>query len=612
MFIEKDNVTFVTFDGVLSSCVPGKDCEVLKIPEGVKKVGFSVLDSDNGIKEIYFPESLEEISSCAFVQCEKLEKIHFSSCLKRIEDRAFLGCKSLREVALPSSLEVIAEDAFSECGNLKKVTIEENGFFEATEKGIIDRRSGNIVISLQPVVKAEAVAEKPKRTSYEKDGLVVPKGAAEIADNAFASDRTLEKIIIPEGVKRIGKRAFKLCLNLKKVILPEGLEIIDEEAFAGCVSLEEAVFPESLKEIGEDAFLYCSGLRKAAFPSGLKRIADRAFMQCESLEEAVLRGEAEYIGLSAFGECLNLKRLVLPDKTDVLGERIIKGGYPKITIEVPENLIYMYPKEIFGSEEAVIKIKKPQGAVEVDYDVEELTVSEGIKEIGDKGLSSFYAMKKLYIPASVEKIGKNILYRADSTEKIEVSRDNRFYRSEADCIIRRADNVLIAGCKNSKIPDGVTKIADGAFAGMRAHFSLTLPDGVKEIGEGAFDGCYGLYEIRFSEGLRKIGKHAFSGCGIFKLDLPGTVAEVEEQAFAACINLDSVKINEGTESVCDYAFSMCVKLTEVDLPYSLKKLGKAVFERDFSIISVKIPEKLKLKTLRSKLGLMRENQIVYK
>lgn len=595
MFIEKDNVTFVTFDGVLSSCVPGKDCEVLKIPEGVKKVDFSVLDSDNGIKEIYFPESLEEISSCAFVQCEKLEKIHFSSCLKRIEDRAFLGCKRLREVALPSSLEVIAEDAFSGCSGLKQVTVEENGFFKVTEKGVIDRRSGNIVISLQHVVKAEAVFTRAKLKPYEKDGLVVPKGTKVIPDEAFASDRDIEQAIIPEGVKKIGKRAFKLCLNLKKVILPEGLEIIDEEAFAGCGSLTEIIFPKGLQEIGEFAFFYCVGLEKTEFPKSLKNIGDHAFSGCLALEEVVLPDGTESVGNSAFSECENLKRIAIPDGMMFFGKNIVQGSRPKIVIEIPKNLDCIYPKEIFGANDPIIKI------------------IEGTNEIGEAGLSLLYGVRKIRISYGVKKIGANALYGLTQAKSLEVDENNPYYRSENNCIIRREDNVLIAGCRTSVIPDGVTAIGEKAFFGIiDPSFTVNMPDSVTEIGEEAFSDCYNLTEIRFSKNLQKIGQGAFSDCGISNLDLPGTVKEIPDFCFSGCFDLVKVKINEGTETISNRAFAFCPTLTEVDLPYSLKKLGKAVFELDMSITSVKIPEKLKLKTLWKKLGLKRENQIVYK
>ena len=41
--------------------------------------------------------------------------------------------------------------------------------------------------------------------------------------------------------------------------------------------------------------------------------------------------------------------------------------------------------------------------------------------------------------------------------------------------------------------------------------------------------------------------------------------------------LKSVTFNESVESIGDYAFYYCSNLLEIDLPYSLKRLGRQVF-----------------------------------
>ena len=68
---------------------------------------------------------------------------------------------------------------------------------------------------------------------------------------------------------------------------------------------------------------------------------------------------------------------------------------------------------------------------------------------------------------------------------------------EKNCnaIIKKSSNTLIAGCKNTKVPSGVTKIGDDAFYLCFGLTSITIPESVKEIGYRVFSGCDNLTNI---------------------------------------------------------------------------------------------------------------------
>ena len=82
---------------------------------------------------------------------------------------------------------------------------------------------------------------------------------------------------------------------------------------------------------------------------------------------------------------------------------------------------------------------------------------------------------------------------------ITVEQGNVVYHSAGNCIIVTASKTLIAGCKNSIIPnDGsVTSIGDYAFYDCGGLTSITIPDSVTSIGRSAFEDCSGLTSIDY-------------------------------------------------------------------------------------------------------------------
>ena len=76
-------------------------------------------------------------------------------------------------------------------------------------------------------------------------------------------------------------------------------------------------------------------------------------------------------------------------------------------------------------------------------------------------------------------------------------------RNNCNAIIETATNRLVAGCKNTIIPDSVTEIGSTAFFGCSGLSAIVIPVSVKEIGEGAFDYCESLKEIIISKGTKE-------------------------------------------------------------------------------------------------------------
>ena len=75
------------------------------------------------LKEIIFPERLEEMGAQAFRNCTSLTEVTIPQGVRFIEDGTFMGCTSLRKVILSKSVERLRREAFKDCAQLTEMVV---------------------------------------------------------------------------------------------------------------------------------------------------------------------------------------------------------------------------------------------------------------------------------------------------------------------------------------------------------------------------------------------------------------------------------------------------------------------------------------------------------
>lgn len=92
------------------------------VPEGVTIIGDNAF-SGSGLTGITIPNSVTEIGSYAFYECENLESIKLPDGITDILFATFSGCSNLTDITFPNTLKTIGDSAFDECSNLDNITI---------------------------------------------------------------------------------------------------------------------------------------------------------------------------------------------------------------------------------------------------------------------------------------------------------------------------------------------------------------------------------------------------------------------------------------------------------------------------------------------------------
>ncbi len=167
-------------------------------------------------------------------------------------------------------------------------------------------------------------------------------------------------------------------------------------------------------------------------------------------------------------------------------------------------------------------------------------------------------LNSVVIPNNVTSIGVGAFSGCSGLASIVVESGNAKYDSRNDCnaIIETVTNTLIAGCKNTAIPNSVTSIGNYAFYGCSGLASVKIPNSVMSIGNYAFCSCSGLNSVVVPNSVTTIGNYAFCSCSnLSYVTIGERVNRIEKFAFCSTQKLKSIKLLCSTPpTLSDYPF----------------------------------------------------------
>ena len=224
-----------------------------------------------------------------------------------------------------------------------------------------------------------------------------------------------------------------------------------------------------------------------------------------------------------------------------------------------------------------------------------VTIPDGVTNIGSFAFSGCSSLTSITIPKGVISIGGLAFQACSSLTAINVEEGNVVYDSRENCnaLIETEGNRLIAGCKNTIIPEGVTAIGEYAFFKCSSLEKINIPDSVISIEAWAFAVCSDLTSVTIPKGVESIDSYAFAHCSNLKeINLPEGLTTIADYAFVRCVSLEDVSIPEGVAEIPTSAFMECISLKRIGLPKGLKDIGWDAFCGCSSLTEISLPEGL--------------------
>ena len=307
-------------------------------------------------------------------------------------------------------------------------------------------------------------------------------------------------------------------------------------------------------------------------------IGFEAFMGCRNVTSVKLPNSITSIGESAFSLCYDLSKINIPESVTSIGETAFSICLNLTDIEIPSTVTsvgsgaFRYvPNVIYNGSLNT----SDWAARSVNGYVDGYLVYENENKTKLRACAHL-AKGKINLPTTLIAIGKMAFY----------------YCTELDALT---------------VPNSVTTIEANAFTGCTAMSPLVVPNSVATIETSAF--AYVL-NVKYEGSLTNStnwGAKGFNGfvdgnlvyedeehtilCGassklIGNINLPNTVKKIGKKAFASNFSkISSVMMGSGVEEIGAGAFFECPNLTTVVIPATVKSIGTQAFDYCYGITS---------------------------
>ncbi len=447
-------------------------CAATEIPTGVTAIADHAFQQQNYLSSIVFPTTLVSIGQEAFSDDYELKTIEIPEQTKSIGNHAFNGINfNIVKVHFQDPIE-ITELVFGGISDKTKLIVPDGTKSKyETSTGwnkfsqIIETSSyitGHTLNVATAGTLSELISDEEKYTIEELtltgelngtdleflhqmmgyDGNLYNPTEGKLGNLDISEARIVAGGTPVSQADIIGKRTFENGYSLKSISLPKTLKSIEWAAFETC-GLTSIVIPKSVEMLGSDVFYYCP-LVSISVEEGNPVFDSRD--NCNAVIETATNTLR-----------IGCRKTVIPNSVTSIGVTAFSGRRGLVSMPIPD----------------------------------------GVTTIGDYAFWSDEELTSVSIAKTVTNFGDAPYGGCGNITSFIIDPENPNYDSRNNCnaIIETATNTLIQGFGTTIIPDGIVKIAYGAFRSQDNLTSINIPSSVTTIEAEAFLYCNNLLKV---------------------------------------------------------------------------------------------------------------------
>lgn len=450
--------------------------------------------------------------------------------------------------------------------------------------------------------------------------VVLPKSLKIIGDTSF-SGSGVEDIILPDGVTSLGYNAFANS-SIKTINIPDSITHVEMGCFSGC-HMSEFVFPKKVAEI--PSFYYSSNnsptneRRKFVIPNSVVRIDDYAFNYIGDTDIYIPKSVVT-IDRGAFsrlsGSKIYCEATSKPDGwadsvfnypgNNVIvwggykpGEKIMEDKNKDIEADGeeefeisdepfnPDDVSVFTKADIVKQAQLIVSDKeweiwKPKSDIGMKLLAEGTNWLKGRWSIGyndgvemdDIESRVMRNWKRNYVILNKNKLEKKFLFEAGygqiySPSGAQYSCSTWVIKQNSDKLLKWFANGNFPWVSNRLKPIINTKKVTAA--GNVYHYPT---DG--EIAWNVRNNT--IDSVIIEPGTTKITRRGLAGFKkITEIQIPDTVKSINSYAFSGCTGIKHLTLPEGLTTIGAAAFNFMESLESINIPSSVKKIGAEAF-----------------------------------